>query len=95
MPPEGPTQAAEKQIFGWPSDEAGGRVWVLLISMSSWRRGDDDNFWSTEAGFEAMLDLLKDCDGESRKMDLLAIGLGSRRIWMGFVMFEGGWGDIL
>ncbi len=73
MPPEGPTQAAEKQIFCWPSDEAGGRVWVLRISMSSWRSGDDDNFWSTEVGFEAMLDLLKDCDGESEMMDLLAM----------------------
>ncbi len=41
--------------------------------MSSWRCGDDDNLWSTEAGFEAMLDLLKDCDGESEKMDLLAM----------------------
>lgn len=80
-------QPAEKQIFGWLSDEAGGGVWVLRIPMASWRRGDDDDFWHTQAGFEAMLEFLAEGGRESERMGLLAMKIGEQKDMDGFVIF--------
>ena len=61
-------QPAEKQIFGWPSDEAGGGVWWYGISKFRSRRSEEDWDFGTQAGLEAAIEIMEESVREQETM---------------------------
>lgn len=67
-----PLKAAEKQIFGWSSEEVGGRVWVLRIPKAGLRPGSgDDVDWDSPAWLEAPFKGVEENDRQQERRGLL------------------------
>jgi len=64
-----PPKAAEKQMFGWPFEEIGGRIWVLRIPKAGLRAAyGNDVDRDCPAWLEAALKEIEESDRQQERM---------------------------